>query len=160
MAYKIEFTINDTPATINQFLAKGWKARWAHSKKWQMLIDTAILKAGGYPDAPLRFAKVKLIRYSTKKLDRDNLVGSFKPVLDALKTQKARDAKVLKNGKLRPAKSYIGRALIDDTEEHVFVEYGQEPTKRGQKFIYVSIEESTATTKDISDAKVPHTNCY
>src|SRR5690606_38943963 len=107
--FRLELCIADAPWTLNEINRKHRKARWQHAKKWQQIIDTAILKAGGYPPKPHSKARIEFTRFSSRKLDEDNLIGSFKPELDALKRQRERKAVFNKAGKFMPYKSEILR---------------------------------------------------
>lgn len=142
MSYKLEFKIDGLPKTINAFLSKGWKVRWAHSKKWKMFVEHAVLRSGGYPPQPLKKAKVTMVRHSSRKLDRDNLYGSFKPVIDALKSDKGREARPASASRPpQPPKPYIPRVVEDDTEDVINLECLQVTAPRGTGFIVVTIEE-------------------
>lgn len=73
------------PPGLNVLLRMNWYRRHAEGKKWQKLIWVARCQAVvGKPDPILR-ARVILTRTSPKRLDQDNLYGSAKLVLDALK---------------------------------------------------------------------------
>lgn len=62
----------------------SWRARYSEKERWHKLVWHAVLVAGR-PEAPLDRAVVTMTRHSTRQPDSDNLVASFKPVLDGLK---------------------------------------------------------------------------
>lgn len=140
MKWSIELVINEVPMTNNQLNGKGWKARWAHTRKWEMIVDCAIERAGGYPPEPLKKATVKLIRHSARQLDKDNLYASFKPVLDALKSRRARVART-KEGKLIGNKNYIPKVIEDDSPKHIELICEQVKTKMSEKFTVIRVME-------------------
>ena len=48
---------------------------------WHRLVSLAISHK---PESPIKICKVICIKYSSRKCDYDNLVYSFKPVIDGL----------------------------------------------------------------------------
>lgn len=61
-----------------------WAVRNAHNRKWDEIVY--FWSAGNRPKKPLKTAHVKLTRYSARRMDFDNLVASFKSVVDSLVT--------------------------------------------------------------------------
>lgn len=69
--------------TLNHMLRNAWrheKLAWCRSASW------LIAAAGRPPATPYPLVELEIIRYSRgKRLDRDNLFGGFKPLIDLLK---------------------------------------------------------------------------
>jgi len=63
---------------------RHWRTIHAENRRWRKAVSLAIRKL--YPEAPLRLASLELVRCSAREPDWDNLVTSFKPILDALET--------------------------------------------------------------------------
>lgn len=80
-----------------------WTARNRLRERWQWLIRVARLNER---IVPVRWphALLTIERYGPRKLDHDNLVGGAKQLIDALKHE---------------------GFIVDDTPEHVTVEYRQ-----------------------------------
>lgn len=64
-----------------------WRTAAATRAKWKRSASFAIMKHK-IPDAPLKKAKLILVRRSSRPPDYDGLVSSFKPIVDALKAMK------------------------------------------------------------------------
>lgn len=120
--YVLEITLPGLPRTTNR-LNVHWRVRQTNTKKWQ---NAVILEARrkGTPLAPLERAQLTLTRYSAKECDFDNLVSSFKPLIDGL-----RIAGVIKDDK----QSVIGQSI-----------YLQGVAKRNKGFITMKVEEVAA----------------
>jgi Holliday junction resolvase RusA-like endonuclease len=82
MLYKIEFEIKGLPKMPNQVLRGHW--RNAHNNK--VLWHGRVMRKVGrnIPEHPIKRARICFTRLSSVEPDYDGLVGSFKPVLDAL----------------------------------------------------------------------------
>lgn len=80
--YRLEFEIKGLPKTLNTN-SSNWRVKAGEVRKWKNLV----LYSVGYkkPQYPLEKAKLTLTRHSSTKIDYDNLVGSFKPIIDGLK---------------------------------------------------------------------------
>jgi Holliday junction resolvase RusA-like endonuclease len=63
---------------------RHWRAVWAENQRWLKRVDLATV--GKRPEHPLAIARIALARYSSREPDWDNMVSSFKPILDALET--------------------------------------------------------------------------
>ncbi len=65
-------------------LRGGWKVRNAITQSWKNLTCKEIY---GHvrPEKPLKNFGIVFTRHTTSPLDVDNLAGSFKPIMDALK---------------------------------------------------------------------------
>jgi len=84
MGYKLFLLLNQLPKPLNRKLRSN---RWAlarENKAYDQLI--ACQCSSRIPNKPLQKANITLIRHSHRTLDYDGLVGSMKPVVDALVT--------------------------------------------------------------------------
>lgn len=80
--YFLRLEINHIPASLNISLRTN---RWRYqklNKDWDRMLY--ILTQGRRPIEPLKKAKIRLVRHFYRMLDYDGLVGSMKPVVDAL----------------------------------------------------------------------------
>jgi Holliday junction resolvase RusA-like endonuclease len=80
--YDLFFVIDGLPETPNKLQRKHWSYISKHAKQWHWLVREAV--GDSRPDKPLRSATVTMVRHSRAQPDRDNLVASWKPVLDGL----------------------------------------------------------------------------
>jgi Holliday junction resolvase RusA-like endonuclease len=123
VSYSLKFEINHAPESPNRILGSHWTVRQRHAKKWERLVWAKVWNHR--PPAPLKKAKLELVRYSVRKMDADNLRSSFKPICDALvKNQIIRD----------DSYDVIGEPVVR-----------QEKTKRGIKKIEVFVQEIANT---------------
>lgn len=82
----ITLDIPRIPASPNQLLGAHWRHRHRNSQTWQDEIWFALHQAGySTQRTPYARARVTIDRRSRGELDPDNLVGSVKPVIDALR---------------------------------------------------------------------------
>ena len=80
--YSLRFVIDSLPVMgLNS--RRHWRAVQKDNHAWLARVRFATL--GKLPEQPLRCAHVSLTRKSASEPDWDNLVGSFKPILDALR---------------------------------------------------------------------------
>jgi len=105
------------PKLPNTLLGSSWYVRSTHARKWRRYIGEALMEF--QPVKKLQFAYVTLTRCSPRSCDFDGLVGSFKPVLDAL------------------VKNF---AIEDDDPVHVSVEYEWQKTARKEQGIKITVE--------------------
>lgn len=90
----LSFKITGLPQTTNaNRRSSHWGTLLAESKKWKKAVWVAVISEGR-PILPLSRAKVELTRYSSVEPDFDNLVSSFKWIIDGLI-----DAKVIVSDK-------------------------------------------------------------
>jgi hypothetical protein len=83
MSYKLFLQLDLLPKSLNIGLRTNrWKYQ-RQNKMWDMHIYSVAKKAG-IPKAPLQKANISICRHSHRTLDYDGLVGSMKPVVDAL----------------------------------------------------------------------------
>ena len=86
----IEITVEDAVPSLNRLLRLHWAQRRKLTKKWQWLLFTEVYRLGG-PMAVFQEGKlaVRITRfYRRVPLDEDNLAGSAKFVLDAMKVSR------------------------------------------------------------------------
>lgn len=81
--YTLFLQIDKLPSSLNKKLQWGAKFKNVkENKMWDMLIMCEC--SGRMPQTPLSKVNLTLIRHSHRMLDFDGLVGSMKPVVDAL----------------------------------------------------------------------------
>jgi len=80
--YKLEISLHSLPDSLNKGLRGNRFKYFSKNKKWDFLI--AGMCRGKQPSAPLKKAKLKIVRHFWRTLDYDGLVGSMKPIVDAL----------------------------------------------------------------------------
>lgn len=94
----VTLTVTEVVPSLNKLLRMHWSARRKLIKKWQWLLWLEISRAGGLDTFPKGKVEVRITRSSYHALDQDNLNGSAKIVLDALK---------------------INRVIPDDSPHHI-----------------------------------------
>jgi len=104
------------PASPNYLRGKHWRVRWREYRLWNEEVGIAILQTRDKPSAPYERAQVTIHRRSRGKLDKDNLYGSVKPVVDAL-----RHAAI----------------IVNDTEDHIQLDVTQ---SRGAPLTRIEIQ--------------------
>lgn len=72
------------PSSPNYLRGKHWRVRWREYRLWNEEVGLAILTQKHRDQAYPR-AQVTIDRRSRGQLDKDNLYGSVKPVIDALR---------------------------------------------------------------------------
>ena len=101
---KIEFTIPWPTPSLNQWQRMHWSKRQTAKKSYALGV---LIKVGRHnTTVPV---SVVITRYSSGKLDHDNLVGGCKGLVDAM--------------------VHVGLA-VDDSPEWITVEYKQEKCTR------------------------------
>lgn len=84
--YKLEFFIPHLPPPVNVFMRLNRYERGRIFEEFYSYVYFAAKKQN--PKMPLKKCKLTLVRFGTKFLDYDGLVGSFKPVVDGLTKSK------------------------------------------------------------------------
>lgn len=83
--YVLRMDIQGLPQRYNTVSGRHWALRAKEAKKWhQRLLGRMITQRVMPPPHPLKRAKIRLTRFSSRPPDYDGLVQSFKPVIDAL----------------------------------------------------------------------------
>lgn len=81
--YKLRIELNVLPKSLNKKLR--WGAKWSNVSENKAFDRMIYLSArGNLPKEPLKKAKLSIVRHFYRTLDFDGLVGSMKPVVDAL----------------------------------------------------------------------------
>jgi Holliday junction resolvase RusA-like endonuclease len=104
----IELIIPEPTPSLNPMLRQFWHLRHKDQKRWRWLVRAARLAAKYHPTEPLQKARVTITRHGKRILDRDNLYGGVKGLVDIL----------VKEG-----------ILADDTPAHVELVVQQRVTK-------------------------------
>lgn len=82
--YKLDLVLHSLPDSLNKGLRGHRMKYFAKNKKWDFLIGG--MCRGKLPQTPLLKARISITRHFWRTLDYDGLVGSMKPVVDALVT--------------------------------------------------------------------------
>lgn len=82
--YEIKLTFDQLPKSLNVTLRKHWRAQRSEGKCWDDMV--ALQCCNKLPDQPLQRVKIRIVRHFWQMMDYDGLVGSMKPVVDALVT--------------------------------------------------------------------------
>lgn len=121
--YRLEFTMAGLPKTTNAKRGFGhWSQYYKESVKWKKNILPYLISKR--PEAPLQKAKLTLVRGSSVEPDFDNLVSSFKHLIDALV-----DARILVNDRCEN----IGQPS-----------YAWEKAQQGKGYVRILVEEIEA----------------
>jgi hypothetical protein len=80
--FRLEIFVPHLPPTVNVFMRMNFMERKRRFDDIYSLVYFASYKKK--PKQPLKKCTITLIRFGTKYLDYDGLVGSFKPVVDGL----------------------------------------------------------------------------
>lgn len=82
--YELTLSLDQLPKSLNvKFTSNRW-GRSKENKHFDQII--AMLSFKNMPKSPLEFAHISITRHFWRTLDYDGLVGSMKPVVDALVT--------------------------------------------------------------------------
>ena len=111
--YKLNLKFPVVPKSLNKELRGHRYARSRSNHAWDLLVSTLVKNQ--LPAAPLNKGRIKIVRRFYRTLDYDGLVGSMKPVVDALVS-----AGVLKDD------SWKTLGVWDVTQEFVPKSYGAE----------------------------------
>lgn len=80
--YKINLTFHSLPKSLNKALRTNRFKANAQNKGWDLLVFGMVRHK--LPAIPLKKARITIVRHFYRTLDFDGLVGSCKPVVDAL----------------------------------------------------------------------------
>lgn len=78
----LSFEFHTMPLTLNQVMSKHWRYRYSNFQK--IFLEIKHQTAGQIPKTPIKKAELKVTRYSSGSLDRDNSYFTCKPILDSL----------------------------------------------------------------------------
>lgn len=113
------FTLPGRVESLNKLLTSHWSKRYASNNAW---FAKVIAIAGARYERPKVRQDVTLTVYLNRELDRDNLIGGCKGLIDSL----------TKAGYLK-----------DDKPEWCVVTYNSEPCKKGQERVEVKIRDES-----------------
>lgn len=117
--YRIDFIIEGLPSTPNA--RRHHMNKYREDQSWYISIRAAV--GAGRPVAPLERANLTLTRISTVEPDYDNLVASFKPVIDGLR---------------------FAEVLTDDKKKNIGTpDYRWERGKPGKGCVRITVEAVT-----------------
>jgi hypothetical protein len=80
--YSISLSFDTLPKSLNKKLRSHYHRLNRESKAWDLMVEAQTF--GKKPHSPLDKATLTITRHSYRMLDFDGLVGSMKPVVDAL----------------------------------------------------------------------------
>jgi len=80
----IRIEINELPR-LQTNTYSNWRIRHGYTKLWHRRVGEALIHFQAKIESPLKRSKILCIRRSLKEPDYDNLVISFKPIIDGLK---------------------------------------------------------------------------
>lgn len=80
--YKLYLELDSLPKSLNKSLRTHHMGNHRANKMWAAVLALEVYTR--QPTSPLTKAKITLVRHSYRMLDYDGLVGSMKPVVDAL----------------------------------------------------------------------------
>lgn len=80
--YKLDIQLHSLPDSLNKGLRGNRMKYFAKNKRWDLLIFGMVRHR--LPPEPLKKARVTIVRHFWRTLDYDGLVGSMKPIVDAL----------------------------------------------------------------------------
>lgn len=89
--FKLEITLKGAPALPNQKTSWHWGRIAKETALWRQMARTLAM-AQILPQTPLESVNLTLIRGSSRPVDFDNLIASFKAIIDGL-----RDARVIRD---------------------------------------------------------------
>ncbi len=80
--YILDVQLHSLPDSLNKGLRGHRMKYFAKNKKWDFLILGMVRNR--LPPTPLKRARITIVRHFWRSLDYDGLVGSMKPIVDAL----------------------------------------------------------------------------
>lgn len=80
--YTLHLALHSLPDSLNKGLRGHRMKYFSKNKKWDWLI--AGMVRDRLPTQPLLKARITIVRHFWRSLDYDGLVGSMKPIVDAL----------------------------------------------------------------------------
>ena len=129
MTYRLEFEMKGLSERTNEVLSMSLRRRMQRKKFWKQFVAAAV--NAKKPKKPLKWAKVKFIRYSSQRPDFDGLVSSFKHILDGL---------------------VIAGILVNDKFENIGdPTYRWKQTKEKAGKMKILVEEMTEPPKEYED---------
>jgi len=80
--YSLSLKLDTVPKSLNKALRYSRYGNNRVNKQWD--FEIGILVMNQLPPKPLEKARIRIVRHYWRTLDYDGLVGSMKPVVDAL----------------------------------------------------------------------------
>jgi Holliday junction resolvase RusA-like endonuclease len=80
--YQLEIEVSTQETDANRRRGKHWS--FSHSADVKIKTEIYWLSKDKLPEKPLEKFLLSITRHGAKKLDYDNLIGSFKPAIDGL----------------------------------------------------------------------------
>jgi len=80
--YKLDVTLHSLPDSLNKGLRTHRLKYNQKNKRWDLLIFGMVRHK--LPPKPITKARITIVRHFWRTLDYDGLVGSMKPIVDAL----------------------------------------------------------------------------
>lgn len=121
MAYELFIEIPGLPKLINELNYSHWAVKAKHAKQWKNL--TVALVSAKKPLKPLKKSTITCQRHSSAKPDMDNMIISFKNIIDGLKS---------------------GGVIEDDSPDHVNISYEWVQGRPARGFITIRVNEDLA----------------
>lgn len=87
MSKALTLIIEEAAPGLNEMLRWHWSQRYKERARWSRWVWLARCQASPHPPACLARARIRIERRSRGQLDPDNLHGSCKLILDALRDQ-------------------------------------------------------------------------
>ncbi len=106
--YRLELIDKRLPPTLNKLMRMHWGCVADENIYWQILLSSH-----EKPKKPLLYYRIEAVRYTTREIDFDNLVGSFKIIVDAARKQSIIHDDSYKN----TGKWDVGRVLVKKRKE-------------------------------------------
>ena len=81
--YQLNVMFDVLPSSLNELLRMNKHARNRYQKQWNDYVYLKVIRQR--PVNPLQKCHIRIVRHYWRTLDYDGLVGSLKPVVDALR---------------------------------------------------------------------------
>lgn len=122
-----KIVIDEVPPSLNVQLRTHWTKLKKIKDNWSLLIRVHSPNDWLRPERS-DFYEVKITRYAPRLLDTDNLYGSYKFVVDALKSYS-------------PPYHFSWGLIWDDDPEHAYFIYDQKKSKERKTVIEITRKE-------------------
>ena len=117
----MNFTLTTIPPSPNKWLRMHWRASLKGRKALKDEYYWEFCRQGGQVRPQFSRARVTIIRYAIRMMDKDNLYGSIKQVIDALR---------------------LACIIENDTEGHITLTVTQQRVhKRSEQRVEIEVEE-------------------
>jgi hypothetical protein len=82
MKYILNFIVRKLPQLPNRSFGSHWGGQQKKRKEWHIAVENFAMI--NRPKTPLIVCKLTLVRFAPRECDYDNMVYSFKPIVDGL----------------------------------------------------------------------------